>query len=139
MTYHLPITRRGGFRLLIGTIYAVVGFANATQPASSQTTTYATAEAVLGLAFWSTIWCMVGLAAIVSAVIHPRGHDSWGFYLLIGWSAFWGGMCCASTLVFGADRGWIAGAVWLTFAAACAIVSGMDKIGARDGDEDGTL
>ena len=140
MSHHVPVTRRGGFLLLIGSIYAVVGFAYATPAVPTGNTdrnsAYTLAEHFGSLALWGALWCLSGLCACIAA-FYPKEHDQWGFLVLVGWSVFWGLMACGSTIVYGAERGWVAGAIWLTFAGACGIVSGMDRIGARPWNDDG--
>lgn len=121
------ITRRGAFLLLIGGIYAIIGFAYAAFDLSnSATAAFSMALTLAPIKVWGTIWCLSGVSAAATAW-WPPGKDSWGFMVLTGWSMLWAGLCACSTLFLGSDRGWISALVWGAFGGVCMIVSGMDR------------
>jgi hypothetical protein len=129
----VSVSRRGLFLILIGAIYAIIGSSYASEDIPTGQTgpdnPYVAALATgLGWSFWGTLWAFVGVLAI-AAGFGPRYRDHYGFYALAAWSTGWAVLCEASTFVYGADRGWVAGLIWLTFGAVCIIVSGMDGIG----------
>ena len=120
------VTRRGAFLLLIGGIYAVVGFAYAAFDLSpNATAAYAMALTLAPMHVWGTVWCLSGVCAAVTG-FWPPSKDAWGFMVLAGWSALWAVLCACSTLFMASDRGWISGLIWGAFGGACMIVSGMD-------------
>lgn len=123
----IPLTRRGAFLFLIGAIYLIIGLAYADPSTSPPPEAYAAALHLIGtMRFWGSVWAVVGLTGLVTAFWPPAGTLV-GFTVLSGWSYGWGALAISSTLVYGSERGWVTGLVWLTFGTALLIVSGMNR------------
>lgn len=126
---HAPqVTRRSLFLLVIGGIFAAIGYGYAAGDIPPGGDAYAAALSLTSLNVWGYVWCAAGLVGAVCG-FWPRGRDVVGFIALGLWATFWSVMCFWSTIAFEAERGWVAGLIWLGFTVAVVIVAGMDRPG----------
>jgi hypothetical protein len=124
------ITRRGAFLLLIGVVYVVIGLGYAIPlvPPREAPDVYTAALLLAPINVWGIGFFLAGVVGAVTAW-WPEGRDGLGFLVLAGWSTGWATLALCSTFLYGSQRGWITGLVFLTFAGALMIVSGMDRGG----------
>jgi hypothetical protein len=122
------VTRRGAVLAIVGAIYIVVGLSQAFLPVPSATADgYGFAERLAPLPFWGGVWAVVGLIGCITSFF-PKGRDAWGYATLVVFSLAWASMAALSTILYGADRGWILAAIWGAFAGVLMIVSGMESV-----------
>jgi hypothetical protein len=119
--------RRGSVLLLFGVVYIIIGITTALLPLPPTSLSgYAVADNILPLQVWGFIWAGVGLFGAAAAWL-PTRRDDLGYYALAGFGLLWGSMAAASTVVYGAQRGWVIALTYGAFAMALLIVSGMDR------------
>lgn len=127
--WHLRPWQRHSLVLLIGgLVYTTYGFYYlVTDDQARRGSALALAEAVaLGhMAFWYTVWLIVGGLALVSTRWPPQSK-TWGYTALSGLAACWGSVYLLSIVLLGAPTAGIGGAlVWYLVAVLWWAISGL--------------
>jgi hypothetical protein len=94
--------------------------------------TSATSLQLVWLATLVPLWAWAGLwaaAGLICGWYAFQRSDRWGFTAAIVIKVLWGGASIGGWLVGGVDRGYVSGAIWLTFAAFVWTISGWPEPG----------
>jgi signal transduction histidine kinase len=118
--------RRGGFLLLFGALYVLLGYSYmGSRPTDAVRTSLAVAEQLMPLWGYGLLWMAAGLVALVSGLVFSPARDALGFGAAILMPTLWSGTYFLAWLHGDSDRGWVTAVIFAIIAAAVAIVSGM--------------
>lgn len=115
--------RRGAILLSYGTVWALYGYGQLTQPQPDQRGVRLALD-LMPLDAWGWAWIATGAVAIVSAWL-PQGADAAGFCCLVLIVLPWMTSYLLSWWPLGEfPRGWVAAAIWGVIAVPVIVVAG---------------
>lgn len=92
--------------------------------AARRSASYQFLHDVAPLWVWGGLWGGVGLVCLVCAF---RRHDDPAFAAAMGLKVLWGGVYLLGWLFAGLERGYVAAAIWLAFAAFVGLHAGWPE------------
>lgn len=113
--------RRGTFLLFLTLLDLLYALSLAFPPAEArQSASTRYVAAVAPLECWASLWLAVGLICAVGAFSR---RDQWAFAAAAALKVLWGVTFAAGWLFAGLERGWVAGVIWLAFAAFVYLIA----------------
>lgn len=125
---HAPIRRRGACLLIFGFIPFSIGGALFVQPTArdGRPRTIPVLEWLAPAEFWSIVWMVLGLVAMVCAFGSWRPQHI-GYQLAYILPTFWGAGYFASWALGLLVTGWIAALVYLGYSLLVIVISGWEE------------
>lgn len=115
------VGRRGAFLLFFGLLDVIYAYGLfQAQDAANRSATQSAAARVFPLTVWAVLWLVVGLICVFFAF---RREDRFGFVAAVVIKVMWGINMFLAWLLAGLHQGYLAAAVWLSFAVIAYLVS----------------